>query len=210
MGEVGRKVRLFQVKGVKEQVFGWANYMSAVMTYDRSNFGESASGPRGKILQCFVDDCSKEKDSDSRIRLKCYYGSLSPNRKGDFNRKYLVAVLRKLCMPPDFLLTECLWSEWITQTVLRFDIAYLRLETFVQKSLVTGQHRDLDVGCVLIRPRWSHFYKNVLGNNYVSGIKDPKKSFNWNPRILRWLSHLGCELLFSPQKMQTSVSSPHA
>lgn len=81
------------------------------MIYDRSNFGESVSGLRGKILQCFVDDCSKEKDLDFRIRLKCYYGSLLFNRKGDFNRKYLVVVFRKLCMFLDFLLIECLWSE---------------------------------------------------------------------------------------------------
>ena len=135
-----------------------------------------------------------------RIRLKCCYGRLLPHGKGDFNRKYLVAVFRKPCLPPQFLLTEYLWSEWITQIWLQFDAAALRSETLVHKSLVTGNFIDLDDGFVLIKSRWNPSSKNLLGNNYAAGIKDPKTSFSLVSKNLKtafpsglWITLLASE-----------------
>ena len=110
-------------------------------------------------------------------------------------------------MPPFYW--RYMWSRWKTHTVLQFDIACLILEAVVEKSSVTGNYRDLNSGCVLFRSRWSHSSKIRLGSNYIAGIKDPKKPFNLEPRILRQLSHLGCELHFSPQKVQTSDTPCH-
>lgn len=87
-------------------------------------------------------------------------------------------------MPANFY-WQYLWSEWITEILLQFNVGYLIPKPFIHRSLVKGNYRSLASAYAFTGSRWSHSSKNVLGNIYVAGIEDPKKSFNLESKNLR-------------------------
>lgn len=83
----------------------------------------------------------------------------------------MVAVQKTACAPKFYQPSVGGVNELIR--LLQFNTAYRRSETFVYKSLVAENYIDCKV-TVLIRSQWSHSSKNLLGNDCVPGIKDPK------------------------------------